>query len=144
MKLTPPEPPGRSTRKTRAFGQEICELRNRGYTFTAIRQALANAGVVVSKSTVQRELQRQERSAGAASTTLTFSAAVNTPPALLAVPTASIDPGQPSPPPEAAAPPPSQPLPPSPPAPSLRGKDIADAFVSGRITNPLLKPRSSP
>jgi hypothetical protein len=58
MKLTPTAPPGRITRKARAFTAEILQLRHQGYTFEAIRAALASAGVHVSHSTVQREVAR--------------------------------------------------------------------------------------
>ncbi len=51
MKLAPTGPPGRITRKARAFAAEILQLRNQGYTFEAIRAALAEAGVHVSSST---------------------------------------------------------------------------------------------
>lgn len=61
MKLDPKEPPGRSTRKARRFAAEISELRAHGYTFEAIRQALAQAGVQVSNATVQREAARTTR-----------------------------------------------------------------------------------
>ena len=58
MKLAPTGPPGRITRKARAFASEILQLRAQGYTFEAIREALAGAGVHVSNSTVQREVAR--------------------------------------------------------------------------------------
>jgi hypothetical protein len=58
MKLAPTAPPGRSTRKARAFSAEIRELRHQGYTFEAIRVALADAGVHVSHSTVRREVAK--------------------------------------------------------------------------------------
>ena len=58
MKLAPKDPPGRSTRRARGFAAEIGQLRAQGYTFEAIREALAEAGVKVSKSTVQREMAR--------------------------------------------------------------------------------------
>src|SRR5437867_4500038 len=61
MKLVPIRPPGRSTRKTRAFALEICELRAQGYTFEAIREALAAAGIHVSNATVRREAARIAR-----------------------------------------------------------------------------------
>jgi IS30 family transposase len=41
-----------------AFSQEIRRLRAEGYSFEAIREALAKAGVAVSNSTVQREARR--------------------------------------------------------------------------------------
>ena len=59
MKLAPKHPPGRQTRKARAFEAEIRQLRAEGYTFESIRAALADAGVQVSRSTVQREAARQ-------------------------------------------------------------------------------------
>ena len=60
MKLAPKDPPGRSTRRARGFATDIGQLRAQGYTFEAIRQALAEAGVKGSKSTVQREVARLE------------------------------------------------------------------------------------
>lgn len=48
----PRRPPGRSTRRTRAYAQQMRQLRAEGYTFEAIREALADAGVNVSNSTV--------------------------------------------------------------------------------------------
>jgi hypothetical protein len=58
MKLAPIAPPGRVTRKARAFTAEILRLRDEGYTFEAIRAALADAGVHVSSSTVRREVAK--------------------------------------------------------------------------------------
>lgn len=58
MKLAPTAPPGRVTRKARAFTAEILQLRDQGYTFEAIRAALADAGVHVSSSTVRREVTK--------------------------------------------------------------------------------------
>lgn len=58
MKLAPTAPPGRVTRKARAFTAEILQLRDQGYTFEAIRAALAEAGVHVSSSTVRREVTK--------------------------------------------------------------------------------------
>lgn len=56
--LIPTCPPGRGSRKARAFAAEIARLQALGYTLEAIRQALAEVGVLVSKSTVQREAAR--------------------------------------------------------------------------------------
>lgn len=56
--LIPRRPPGRCNRKARAFSAEIRRLHAEGYSFEAIREALAEAGVVVSRSTVQREAVR--------------------------------------------------------------------------------------
>jgi len=58
MNLVPIRPPGPNARKARAFAVEILQLRAQGYTFEAIREALAGAGVHVSNSTVQREVAR--------------------------------------------------------------------------------------
>lgn len=56
--LVPPDPPGRSTRKARGYSTEIRRLRAQGYTFEAIRIALASVGIEVSNRTVQREFSR--------------------------------------------------------------------------------------
>ena len=65
MNLNPVRPPGPNARKARAFAAEILQLRAQGYTFEAIREALAGAGVQVSNSTVQREVARAaQRSPG--------------------------------------------------------------------------------
>ncbi|WP_428424464.1 hypothetical protein [Methylibium sp.] len=124
MKLSPKRPPGRSTRKARAFGAEIGQLRAQGYTFEAIREALAEAGVHVSRSTVQREVARHAQgptAVGAAGVFLPLAPART--PAVTEAP-AALD-GTPA-------------------RTELRsGKDIAEAFVRDRITNPLLRTRSS-
>ena len=61
MQLKLSDPPGRKTRKVRAYGDEIFRLLGEGYTSEAIREALAEAGLVVSRSTVQREGARVAR-----------------------------------------------------------------------------------
>ena len=60
MRLNPKLPPGRVNRKARAFEPEIARLRSQGYTCEAIRAALADIGVNVSLSTVQREAARSK------------------------------------------------------------------------------------
>ena len=122
MKLVPTHPPGRSTRKARAYAAEICQLRAQGYTFEAIRQALADAGVHVSTATVQREAARASR--------------LKTPPAL-AMPGSATD--RPA----------SEPSTPqtvsatcqgaAAPAEAPTGKQVAEAFMRKRITNPLFR-----
>jgi hypothetical protein len=65
MNLIPARPPGPNSRKARAFSFEIRQLRDKGHTFEAIREALAGAGVHVSNSTVQREVARTSGCAAA-------------------------------------------------------------------------------
>ena len=60
MNLRPLDWPGRVTRKARAFESEIGRLTREGYNSEAIRQALASAGVTVSRATVRREMRRHE------------------------------------------------------------------------------------
>lgn len=115
--LVPKRPPGRSSRKASAYSAEIGRLLGLGYTLDAIREALADAGVIVGKSTVQREAARLARGA--------------------------TEPGPP--PPLATAPQPVQSgdkaRTEAPVAPLERqsGREIAEAFVRTRITNPLLR-----
>lgn len=118
MKLVPKDPPGRSTRRARGFAADIGQLRAQGYTFEAIREALAEAGVKVSKSTVQREMARL------ASTSSSGFVAVTE----LSLPVSGV----------ASAPSPATPSI----ATDLRsGKEIAEAFAGSRITNPLFRAR---
>lgn len=63
MILASPEPPGIATRKARAYSEGIRQLRLQGYTFEAIRRALSLVGVEVSNRTVQREVARSMRAA---------------------------------------------------------------------------------
>jgi hypothetical protein len=58
VRLTPKSPPGRSNRKALAFETEIARLHAQGYSREAIRQALADAGLTVSRSTVTREVAK--------------------------------------------------------------------------------------
>jgi hypothetical protein len=58
-RLQPKQPPGQRSRKARRFGDEIRRLRAEGYSLDSIRESLADAGIVVSWSTVQREAARQ-------------------------------------------------------------------------------------
>ncbi|MCK7494813.1 MAG: hypothetical protein MZW92_29645 [Comamonadaceae bacterium] len=62
MPLTPKRPPGRHRLARRGhIVNDIRRLHAEGYTLDAIREALADEGVVVSKSTVQRELAWRPR-----------------------------------------------------------------------------------
>lgn len=124
MKLVPPGPPGRITRKARDFEADIAQLRAQGYTLDAIRRALDAAGVQVSISTVRREALRS-------------SAAVRVPPAegagrqTLASPesthdrsTTALDTASPG---------------ASVPADWRSGKDVAQAYTSSVITNQFVR-----
>ena len=122
MKLNPRTPPGRSNRKARAFSEEIARLHFDGYGLVAIREALADAGLNVSTSTVQREVARLSKSRNRGVPLLP------TPP--VAPDIASDGPRQ------------TTPM-------GLwrtderrSGKDVAEAFMKGRITNSLIRTRS--
>lgn len=83
VKLQPKQPPARKSRKVRPYADEISRLQADGYTCEEIRMALADVGVVVSRSTVQREAARalQHRHAiGPTSTDPIPAAAPATPP----------------------------------------------------------------
>jgi hypothetical protein len=60
MQLKPKLPPGRANRKALQFAADIHRLRSAGYTFSAIRMALLNAGISVGLSTIKREVARRE------------------------------------------------------------------------------------
>ena len=122
MTLTPKRPPGRLNRKALAFAAEIQRLHAQGHSCEAIRQALADAGLAVSRSTVTREVAREaKRRALAAS-----SGSAN--PAAADVSRASVRQLNAGNTPPLAADPRS-------------GKEIAASWVAGRNTNPLLRAR---
>lgn len=57
MKLNPiGQPTG--YRRARRYASQMLALRSQGYTFEAIRETLADVGINVSNSTVQREIAR--------------------------------------------------------------------------------------
>ena len=135
MDLMPKLLPGRANRKAKAFTAQIQRLRSAGYTFEAIRLALLEAGVDVSRATVKREADKCS------------------PVGRVAMPARWPGPVR-------RAPPPSSPS--SDPSvdvaglgvlsePSLAGrscasdlrggKAIAEAYVQDQITNPLLRQR---
>jgi len=122
MKLAPKHPPGRQTRKARAFEAEIQQLRAEGYTFEAIRAALADAGVQVSRSTVQREAARQALDAAAEAEGKDGTARFADAPTKRQRSVTAFGPARAEP---------------------LSGKDIAEAFVRNRINNPVIRNRSS-
>lgn len=127
MKLAPQQPPGRITRKARTFEAEIVQLRAQGYALEAIRQALADAGVSVSISTVRREANRRAAPSLIARTDASplgdvpsspRGSATDEAPAVVASPAAS--PERPS------------------------GKEIAEAFVRTKSANPLIRAKEHP
>ncbi len=122
MHLQPTRLPGRANRKALVHAAEIRRLRADGYSLEAIRLALEAVGVVVSRSTVQREVTRPD--AGVS------------PPTQVAT---AIGPPASGPCPAAAAPR----FGPTPFAADPRsGKEIAEAFMKGHITNPLMQVRN--
>lgn len=123
MKLVPVRPPGPNTRKARAFAAEIRQLRAQGYTFEAIREALAGAGVHVANSTVQREMARAARQPSTAPATDRSLIDRPAPPS-----PAPVGPDRPV---------TLQGI--SLPADGLSGREIAEAFVSSQSTNPLIR-----
>lgn len=132
MKLVPADPPGRSSRKAKRFAQDMRELRAQGYTFEAIRMALAAVGVHVSNATVQREVARATQAASCAQSVGSSVRQDKLPPVL----TKS----------QVSASPPATTEPRSPLVVSVQtdmrsGKEIAEAFASSRITNPLARAR---
>jgi len=108
------------------------ELRAQGYTFEAIRMALAAVGVHVSNATVQREVARATKVTSSAQA----SGSGVRPDELRSAP------GEPL----VTAPPSPTTTPQSTPVASVEtdmrsGKEIAEAFASSRITNPLARAR---
>lgn len=130
MKLAPTGPPGRITRKARAFAAEILQLRDQGYTFEAIRAALADAGVHVSSSTVRRE----------ATKTATRVSAMH--PARTAA-SHPLSPQPPGPQPESATAPATHAKGARSVAKPARGKETAEAFFSRHHSNPLFPPKEN-
>ena len=126
MKLVPTRPPGPNARKARAYAAEIAQLRAQGYTFEAIREALAGAGVQVSNSTVQREVARTTLSKAPvvpAVAVMPRDRPADSTPAPLALERPATEHGT------------------SAPADALSGRDVAEAFVRGRVNNPLVRAR---
>ena len=121
MDLTPKLPPGRANRKALAFAADIHRLRAAGYSFEAIRVALLEAGVKVSRTTVKREAASRRTAAQSAPQRL-----VAVPPVPLAPPGA-----------DDAVTAPASFI-----GDSRSGKEIAEAFMKGRTSNPLMRERN--
>ena len=67
MQLQPKRQPGRTDRKAAVYASEILRLRAEGYTFAAIREALADVAIDLSTSALRREVRRQQQRGGGAS-----------------------------------------------------------------------------
>jgi hypothetical protein len=129
MHLTPKLPPGRSNRKALAFSTEIHRLRTGGYSFEAIRLALRDVGVDVSRTTVKREASRVPAMAPLAQ------------PRDIPQPVASVALASTSAPCTVALSAGSSPVAASFVGDSRSGREIAEAFMKDRISNPLIRER---
>ena len=124
MTLLPKLPPGRANRKALQFAVDIRRLRDAGYTFSAIRTALFDAGVSVSLSTIKRETARKENRVVPTAQVVVAPRPMPT----LASRTAGADA-----------------LPDRPPVlPGSRGYDIAEAFFTAHPSNPLVRTKEIP
>jgi len=119
MTLVPKLPPGRANRKALQFAVDIHRLREAGYTFSAIRLALLDAGISVGLSTIKREATRKGACALPVPQVVVVQRSMST-----AVPrTASPDPD---------ALPARLRVPPG-----ASGREIAEAFFNAHPSNPL-------
>ena len=114
MPLLPRRPAGRANRKALAFVPDIMRLRAEGHSFQAIRDALADAGVSVNASTVRREVLRHRALPRTAA-----APPVEAPPASRASPPAHLVASE-----------------------SRSGREVAELFSRGHISNPLLRKES--
>ena len=115
FKLMPRGGPSRRVAKARRYQPEITRLYSEGYTCKAILEALADVGVQVSESTLRRELKR--RPLPRLTDSLHAQNAANTPRLKSGSSMAVSD--------------------------QRSGKDIAESFIRGRITNTLFRARGS-
>lgn len=125
MNLQARRPPGHGKRKALTYAADIVSLRSQGHSYSAIREALEDAGVLVSISTVRREVLKGTSTAAA------FESGVDAPASQPSLATR----GRATSPVTAPHPAPSTtPLP---------GKAIAEEFMRGRSTNTLYLRESS-
>jgi hypothetical protein len=127
MALTPKLPPGRANRKALAYTAEIQRLRASGYSFEAIRVTLLEAGLAVGLTTIKREAAKKPSIAAAAAQSYVPPPSPQQLPSAPAACSALGMPGEPS------------AVLGSYVGDSRSGKEIVEAFMQGRITNPLLK-----
>ena len=122
MQLQPKRPPGRADRKAAAYASEIVRLRGEGYTYEAIREALAEVGIELSECALRREVRRYAQRHGRATSD------VQPAPRSTAAPTLSM----------------AHPLSTSPaPSKNATGREIAEAFFNANPSNPLLPTKES-
>jgi hypothetical protein len=122
VQLQPKRPPGRADRKAGAYASEILRLRAEGYTYEAIREALAEVGIALSECALRREVRRHEkRTARAAPDVRPTSPAPAAPPRSVSRPLTT-------------GPPPSK---------SATGREIAEAFFNAHPSNPLLSAKET-
>ncbi len=127
MALTPKLPPGRSNRKALAYTAEIRRLRDSGYSFDAIRLTLLELGLKVGVTTLKREVAKKPLTALAAPHLPVPQPRSQQPTSATAACTALLTQAEPSPAPASFV------------GDSRSGKEIVEAFMQGRITNPLLQ-----
>ena len=148
MELQPKRQPGRVDRKAALFAAEIARLRSAGFTYEAIREALASVGVVLTESTLRREMRRDiGRETGQHRMPKTTPRTPTPTPTPTPVPVPSNPKHVLQ---EAALADltPSFVSPPSPPSPAVprrsKGHDIAEDFFKTHHTNPLLRTKETP
>lgn len=127
MALTPKLPPGRANRKALAYSAEIQRLRASGYSFETIRLTLLEAGLDVSRTTIKREAAKRPVIALAVRHDPTPQPSPQPPTSARAASSALLTQPEPS------------PVLGSYVGDSRSGKEIVDAFMQGRITNPLMQ-----
>ena len=101
---------------------EIVRLRSAGYTYEAIREALAEVGIELSTSALRREVRRprgRSKAAPSGSPSTPRPAAVNTVSTPPPVPSPLLQPGS-------------------------RGHDIAEAFFNDNPSHPLVQTKEIP
>jgi len=118
MQLQPRRQPGRSDRKAAAYASEVVRLRADGYTYEAIREALADVGIQLSTSALRREVRRARHRAESAGSLMRSASPT---------PTNVVRPPAPQ--------PPTRP----PSGANTSGREIAQAFFNAHPSNPLLR-----
>ena len=121
MQLQPRRQPGRTDRKAAVYALEILRLRAEGYTYEAIREALADVGIELSTSALRREVRRsRQRFANASSSMQPASRSPTNPARSLPLPTGSSS------------------------LAGTSGREIAEAFFKTHMSNPLLRAKENP